>query len=377
MAGLDAQRAPGGHIATMLTRQVSPIWMDTSTTTQCAEISAAVGGATVLAAHTGSRAFERFTGPQIRKFAFGDPDGYRRTGRVHLVSSFLASLLIGADAPIDPGDASGMNLMDLASRQWWPDAVQATAPDLAAKLPSIAAASSVAGILSPYWRRRHGLPPVPVVTWSGDNPCSLVGVGLVREGRVAISLGTSDTIFGPMTTPRVDRNGTGHVFGSPTGDYMGLTCFSNGALAREHVRDAFGLTWADFSRALNNTPPGNCGRMLVPWFAPEITPSVATPRVRRYRLDATDGPAHVRAVVEAQQLAMARHSRWMGVDVDAILATGGAAANIQILQVMADVFGADVYRSTVSNSAALGAALRAWHGHALTTAAPLSWISCA
>jgi sugar (pentulose or hexulose) kinase len=40
---------------------------------------------------------------------------------------------------------------------------------------------------------------------------------------------------------------------------------------------------------------------------------------------------------------------------------------------MADVFGADVYHSTVGNSAALGAALRAWHGDALASGTPLSW----
>jgi xylulokinase len=373
LSRLDPQRPPGEQIAPLLTRPVSPIWMDTSTTAQCAEISAAVGGPAVLARHTGSRAFERFTGPQIRKFAREDPEAYRRTGRVHLVSSYLASLLIGGDAPVDPGDASGMNLMDLASRRWWPDAVTATVPGLASKLPAIAAASSSAGTVSPYWQARRGLPAARVITLSGDNPSSLVGVGLVREGRIAISLGTSDTIFGPMTTPRVDDDGTGHVFGSPTGDYMGLTCFSNGSLARERVRDAFGMTWADFSRALRDTPAGNDGRILIPWFVPEITPPVATPRVSRYRLDAADGSANVRAVVEAQQMAMALHSRWMAVTIDTILATGGAAANTQILQVMADVFGANVFRSTVTNSAALGAALRAWHGDRLASGTPLSW----
>ncbi|MFH7813362.1 hypothetical protein ACH0C8_15735, partial [Acetobacter lovaniensis] len=91
-------------------------------------------------------------------------------------------------------------------------------------------ASTVIGTLSPYWQTRYGLPPAKVVTWSGDNPCSLVGVGLVREGRLAISLGTSDTVFGLMREPRVDATGTGHVFGAPTGDYMGLTCFKNGSL---------------------------------------------------------------------------------------------------------------------------------------------------
>ena len=109
----------------------------------------------------------------------------------------------------------------------------------------------------------------------------------MREGRVAISLGTSDTIFGLMTEPRVDTSGTGHVFASPTGDYMGLTCFSNGSLARERVQDAFGFTWTDFSRALDVTPAGNQGRVLIPWFEPEITPPVADPRVHRYRLPQT------------------------------------------------------------------------------------------
>jgi xylulokinase len=347
--------------------------MDSSTSAECAHITREAGGAPELAARTGSRAFERFTGPQIRKFATTEPAAYARTGRIHLVSSFLASLLAGHDAPVDPGDASGANLMDLASGQWWPRALEATAPGLERRLPAIAPSSSVVGTLAPYWRQRHGLPAAKVVTWSGDNPCSLIGVGLVREGRVAISLGTSDTIFGLMKEPRVDPGGTGHVFGAPTGDYMGLTCFSNGSLARERVRDAYGLSWQGFSEALASTPPGNRGRLMLPWFEPEITPTVLRSGVRRLRLNPGDAAANVRAVVEAQQMSMAIHSRWMGVAIETIHATGGAAVNDDILRVMADVFGADVYRSRVANSAALGAALRAWHADALAEGRPLPW----
>ena len=204
-----------------------------------------------------------------------------------------------------------------------------------------------------------------VAAWSGDNPCSLVGLGLVREGRVGVSLGTSDTIFGLMREPRVDAGGTGHVFGSPTGDFMGITVFSNGSLARERVRDRYGLTWAGFTRALEASSPGNGGALMLPWFEPEITPAVAVPGVRRRGLDEHDAPANVRAVVEAQMMALLLHSRWMGVAVDVIHATGGAAANTGILQVMADVFGAEVRRLEVSNAAALGAALRALHAHRL------------
>jgi xylulokinase len=373
LAAFDHQRPLAAQVPALLARPVAPIWMDSSSAAACAAITDAVGGAGPLAQRTGSRAFERFTGPQIRTFALADAAGYAATDRIHLVSSYLASLLIGAHAPVDRGDASGANLMDLRDGRWWPLAVDATAPGLARKLPPIAPSTMVAGRLSPYWQRRYGLPPTRVVVWSGDNPCSLVGVGLVREGRVAISLGTSDTVFGLMTEPRVDPGGTGHVFAAPTGDFMGLTCFSNGSLARERVRDEYGLTWADVSRILETTAAGNAGRLLIPWFAPEITPPVARPGVRRYRLAASDAPANVRGVIEAQQLAMRLHSRWMNVAIDAIYATGGAAVNTPILQVMADVFGAPVYRSSVGNSAALGAALRAGHADRAASGQPVSW----
>ena len=373
LANLDSARPVAEQIAPLLSRTASPIWMDSSTAEECREITAAVGGAGPLSTHTGSRAFERFTGPQIRKFSKTDPRGYAATDRVHLVSSFMASLLVGGHAPLDPGDGSGMNLMDLASSDWWPPAVAATAPDLAAKLPQLRPADSVAGTLSSYWQQRHGLPAASLVTWSGDNPCSLIGTGLVREGRMAVSLGTSDVSFGLMEAPRVDASGTGHVFGAPTGAFMGLTVFKNGSLARERVRNAFGMSWTDFSRALSSTPAGNQARIFLPWYEPEITPSVQNPGVHRYGLEERDGPGHVRGVIESQMMAIARHSRWMGVDVDTIYATGGAAANVQILQVMADVFNAQVYQLEVGNSAALGAALRARHADAARSGQPLSW----
>lgn len=345
----------------LLTRATSPIWMDTSTAAECAEIESALGGPRALAQLTGSRAFPRFTGPQIRKFARQDAAAYAATERIHLVSSWLASLLLGVHAPIDHADGSGMNLMDLRAREWADAAVRATAPGLAARLPPLVPSSAVVGTLSPRWRERFGLPPARVAAWSGDNPCSLVGVGAVHEGELALSLGTSDTIFGPMRDARVSADGTGHVFASPTGEYMGITVFRNGSLARERVRDRLGLDWRGFSSALSSTPAGNDGVITLPWLEPEITPPVAPSSViAGDRLAGRPPAAQVRAIVEAQMMAMSLHSEWMGVSPVAIRATGGAAANHEILQVMADVFGVPVRWSPDTGSAALGAALRAW-----------------
>jgi xylulokinase len=368
---LDATRPLVEQLRGVFARVESPIWMDSSTAEECAEITASVGGEEVLVRVTGSRGFERFTGPQIRRFFKRSPEHYAATARVHLVSSFLASLLSGTDAPIDPGDGSGMNLMDLATQDWSQGMVDATAPGLRQKLPRIVPSKTVIGTLTPYWRARYGLPAAKVIAWSGDNPSSLIGTGLVREGRVAVSLGTSDTVFGLMREPRVDVTGTGHVFGSPTGDYMGLTCFQNGSLARERVRDELGMDWAAFSRALDITTPSV--HIVLPWFEPEITPTVPIPGIHRYGPRGSGPNAEVRAVVDAQMMAMSLHSRWMGVEIDTIHATGGAAANRSILQTMADVFGAIVYQLEVGHSAALGAALRAAHGDLAASDSPADW----
>jgi len=373
LAGLDAARPLTEQIRGIFARPVAPIWMDASTATECAEITEAIGGPERLAQMSGSRAFERFTGPQIRRFARLDPANWGRTDRVHLVSSFLASLLTGRHAPADPGDGAGTNLMDIASGTWAPALLDATTPDLLQRLPSLVPSWSVVGPLAPYWQRRYGLPAARVIVWSGDNPCSLIGTGAVRVGRFTVSLGTSDTLFGLVQTPRPDPTGSGHVFGSPTGDWMSLVCCRNGSLAREHVRDTFGLDWDSFSKCLRETTPGNGGAIMLPWFEPEITPPVLERGVRRYGLDPTDPATNVRAVVEGQMMALAVHTRWMEVTPREICATGGAAANPDILQILADVHGADVVRLDVTNSACLGAALRAYHADQRADGVTLAW----
>jgi len=365
---------PTAPLATQLestfSRRESPVWMDASTGAQCRAIEDALGGADAMIALTGSPACERFTGPQIRKFHQEQPDAYKATRRIHLVSSYLASLLAGVDAPIDPGDGSGMNLMDLRHARWSEAALDATAPGLAERLPAIRPSWDIAGRLSPYWQKRYSFPPAPIVTWSGDNPCSLIGTGIIRDGVIAVSLGTSDTVFACTTKP---GGHSSHVFRSPTGDFMNLVCFRNGSLAREWVRLEHGLDWDEFAKLLEASP-GNEGWLMLPWLESESTPRVPHPGLRRFGFDRYDIARNVRGVVEGQMMAIANHAGEVsGHPIEKVIATGGAAANRSILQVMANVFGVDVYRLDVANSAALGAALRAYHADRLAAGEPVSW----
>lgn len=371
LAHLDPQRGLAEQLAPALSRPTSPIWMDSSTTAACADITRAMAEHSGILAATGSAAMERFTGPQIRKFWQQEPAAYAQTQHIALVSSFLCSVLSGRLAPIDPGDGAGMNLMDIQRRTWHPAALSATAPDLAKRLPPLANSGTVVGPISPYFVARYGFSPTArSVIWSGDNPCSVVGLGLVQPGLAAISMGTSYTYFGTLAECQVDPRGEGHVFGSPAGGYMTLNCFKNGGLARARIRDLYGLDWAGFAQAMATTPPGNRGRLMLPWFDTEIVPRVLTPGVHRRDLSADDVAGNCRAVVEAQMMTMCLHAGWMKLRPTLLYATGGASEDRAVLQVMADVFQCPVQRSERTNSAAVGAALIA--AHATEPATPWS-----
>ncbi|GAB5576957.1 xylulose kinase isoform X1 [Prionailurus iriomotensis] len=411
----------------------SPVWMDSSTTDQCRQLEAAVGGAHALSCLTGSRAYEkgaeRFTGNQIAKIYQQNPEAYSHTERISLVSSFAASLFLGSYSPIDCSDGSGMNLLQIKDKVWSRVCLAACAPHLEEKLGSPVPSCSVVGAISSYYVQRYGFPPgCQVVAFTGDNPASLAGMRL-EEGDIAVSLGTSDTLFLWLQEPMPALEG--HIFCNPVGSqhYMALLCgwlwqphksprpvhfpaiprglcwarylavqpdlqpfslgfftkicgFKNGSLMREKIRDeSAACSWSEFSEALRSTEMGNGGNLELSGFyfdVMEITPEI----IGRHRFSAENRkvPAfprdvEIRALIEGQFMAKRIHAEGLGYRVmpkTKILATGGASHNRDILQVLADVFGAPVYVIDTANSACVGSAYRAFHGLAAGTDVPFS-----
>ena len=310
-----------------LSRPLSPIWMDSSTAEECEEIASAIGGDEEMCRRTGSTATQRFSGAQIRRFSKLSPEAWHDTAHVHLNSSFHASVLAGKSVSIDYGDGAGMNLMNLSSEDWDAEIVSITAEGLADKLPSLKPSSTIAGNISPYFVEKYQFnPEAKVALWSGDNPCSLVGMGAASPGKMVISLGTSYTLFAAMEGPVTDPSGFGHVFGNPCGGFMSLICFSEGALALEKLRSELGISWDQFSEAA---------------LSPDSSP--------------------VRSLIDKQFLDMKAHSAWMGESPTTIYVTGGASKNPGICQTIANIFGSNVQRMATSSSAGLGAAMRAAH----------------
>ena len=327
LAGLQSASCLKDQLAPCLSRSLSPIWMDSSTAQECQEIASAIGGNDELCRRTGSTATQRFSGAQIRRFSKLSPEAWQDTAHVHLNSSFLASLLAGKSVSIDNGDGAGMNLMNLESGDWDAEIVNITAESLADKLPSLKPSATIAGNISPYFVDKYQFnPEAKVVLWSGDNPCSLVGMGAASPGKMVISLGTSYTLFAAMEKPVTDPSGFGHVFGNPCGKFMSLICFSEGALALEKLRSELNITWDQFSEAA---------------------------------LSQQQSP--IRSLLDKQFLDMKAHSAWMGESPTTIYVTGGASQNQGICQTIANIFESNVQRMSTSSSAGLGASMRAAH----------------
>ncbi len=260
--------------------------------------------------------------------------------------------------------------MDIRCRQWSRAALDCTAPDLAPRLGSIIASHEPVGKVHRFYVDRYGFNRgCAVIAFSGDNPNSLAGLRLRDGGDIAISLGTSDTMFGSISEP-VPSASEGHIFANPVdpNGFMAMICYKNGSLTRESVRDAHvDGTWPGFNAALAGTSPVNDGYMGFYFREPEITPPILA--TGTYRFDPSDNPVDsflpqvdARAVLETQFLSMRSHSKNIGLTPGRILATGGASQNLSIIKVMAHVMSKAVSTTEVADSAALGAAYRALHG---------------
>ena len=355
--GGDAQQHATVYLAEdgSFSRAESPIWMDSSTGEEVAALDARFGDS--LRRRTGSPAIERFAAAQVMKFAKEDPEGWAKTARVHLLSSFLTSYLAGEDGPIDTGDGAGMNLLNLETLEWDREICDFAAPGLVGKLPRVARPGSEPLRLAERFAKYGLRPGIPVVPFTGDNPASLVGCGAEEPGCAVVSLGTSDTFFAAMRDFRTDPDGFGHVFGNPAGGFMSLSCFKNGSLARERVKEECGVDWKFFDEtAFELTPPGNNGKSAFPYFETEITPRHdATGIEANFDWASASNEVKIRAIVEAQMNNMRERTKWIG-DFGKILVTGGASRSRGIRGVIERVFGAKTETLDVADSAAVGGA---------------------
>jgi xylulokinase len=346
------------------------LWCDTSTAPQCETLIARLGGLPRTIEQLGNGIPPGFTASKILWLKEHEPENYARLATVLLPHDYLAFWLTGR-AHMEWGDASGTALMDVRTRTWRTEALEAIDPGLATKLPTPAHPREAAGVVQPDVARQFGLRGDVVVSGSGDNMMGAVGTGNVADGMVTASLGTSGTIYACSKQPIVDPAGEVAAFCDATGQWLPLVCTMNVTVATEMVRKLFGFDHAALSGAAGSVDAGADGLLLIPFFEGERTPNVPDGTgvwigVRPRTLT----PAHLaRAAMEGATLGLnygLNRMRALGLQPKEIRLTGGGARSAVWRQIAADVFDCPVVCPANEEGAAYGAALHAmwvW-GHA-------------
>ncbi len=354
------------------------MWNDQRTAAQCAAINDQLGEAEVLRL-TGNRMLPGFTAPKIVWVRENEPQVYARAAKVLLPKDYVRYRLTGALLSEVSG-ASGTSLFDVGQRRWSDGMLQAL--DVPREwLPEVTESPVASAAISAEAAGETGLlEGTPVVGGAGDQAAQAVGTGIVEEGLVSATLGTSGVVFAASNAYRAEPEGRlqaychavpgmWHVMGvmlSAAGSfrwYRDALGEAERALERETGRGAYDI----LTEAAAGVPAGCEGLLFLPYLSGERMPH-SDPNARGvfFGLTLRHGKAHMtRAVLEGVTYGLRdllELVRALGVSIEQVRASGGGARSPLWRQILADVFATEIVTVNVTEGAAYGAALLAGVG---------------
>ena len=239
----------------------APTWMDSTATEQARQIEEAVGGQQEMIRMTGGRVFENSTAAQIKKIFQTQRNAYENTEQISLISSLMASLFLGDYAPIDYGDASTTNLLDIRTKRWVTICLHACGNKLAAKLDQPNATHTILGNVSAYSMKRYGFSEhCKLLQFTGDTMQTMIWLAAGKD-EIIMSLGTGDCILKWSDTAEPNLINRALVSGLDQSTYLSLIAFKNGSVTRQRAMEKCCGTWQNFTKILKATPSGNDGNI--------------------------------------------------------------------------------------------------------------------
>ena len=354
------------------------MWNDQRTADQCREMTARIGEDDVIAI-TGNPILPGFTAPKLRWVQENEPEVYERIDKILLPKDYIRYKLSG-EFFTDVSDASGMSLLDVRQRHWaryilnefqWPESW----------LPEVTESPVASTKLSTEAASLTGLPAgLPIIAGGGDQAAQAVGCGIVREGVISTTLGTSGVVFAHSDEYRVESKGRLHAFChavpgkwhlmgvmlSAAGSYQWFRnqlCGEEVNQEKETGRDAYEI----LNEAAASISPGAEGLLFLPYLSGERTP-YPDPNARGsfVGLSLRHTKAHMtRAVLEGVSYGLndsLELMRSMGISPENIVLSGGGAKSPLWRQMLADVFNTRCSMVNATEGAAYGAALLAGVG---------------
>lgn len=356
------------------------LWNDQRTVRQCDEIISAAGGLDALIKATNNNMLTGYTAGKILWMKETEPEHYARTKLIINPKDYIRYLLTG-ELSTEVSDASGFGLYDVRNNHWSYDLIETLGLDRSL-FPPVAESGAIAGFISTEAAQLCGLPAgTPVAAGGGDAVISTTGLGLIKPGRIAVTLGTSGVVAMGLSRLMDNPGGSLQIFrGNQPETFvaMGVTLSAAGSyhwfrnalgryethLAAESGESAFAL----LDRKAGSTAPGADGLIFLPYLNGERCPvNDANAKGGFIGLTSQHDIGHfARSVLEGVAFSMRQVYELMLVQSgsqvtsgEVVLAGGGAASPLWC-QIMADVFNLPVrtvYGSSEGGS--FGAALLA------------------
>jgi len=340
------------------------LWNDTSTAAEARALIDGLGGLQRVIGLVGNGIPPGFTASKILWLKRYEPESYQKLATVLLPHDYLNFRLTGART-MEYGDASGTALMDVRSRHWSREAVEAIDPGLMEKLPRLQPSDQPAGRLLAVASEELGLSrDVLVSAGGGDNMMGAIGTGNTRPGVVTVSLGTSGTVYAFSEKPIIDPQGEVAAFCDSTNNWLPLVCTMNVTVATDLARKVFSLSYEGLEEAVEGVPAGSGGLLFLPYLTGERTPNIPGGSGVLYGLmPGNYEPRHIaRATVEGVTLGLnygLNRLRELCISPTEVRLTGGGARNRAWRKVAADIFDAEAVTLAEEEGAAYGAAIQA------------------
>jgi xylulokinase len=344
------------------------IWCDQRSQQQVDFINSTLGANNVVR-WTANPVLTGFTLPKFLWVRDKEPQAFERARHFLLPKDFLRFKLTD-ELATDVSDASGTSMLDVVNRQWSKEIMTGLGLD-ASILPRLFESREITGRVSEAAAQATGLARgTPVVAGAGDQAASAIGNGIVQQGTVSCTIGTSGVVFAFLKQPAYDPYGRVHTFchAMPNAWHvMGVTQGAGLSLQWFRSQLASGLSYDDLTNEAASSPRGAHGLFWLPYLMGERTPHLdASARAAWVGLTAKHRRADmVRSVLEGvcfSQNDSLEIIRQLGASPTLVRLSGGGAKSAFWHQLFADVFNTPVAILENQEGSAYGAALLALVG---------------
>ena len=343
------------------------LWNDTRTVEQCKYITAKIGEEQLLNL-VGNPALDGFTLPKVLWLRDNEPENYQKLKHLFLPKDYILYKLTGRICT-EMSDAAGTLLLDVKNRCWSEKLCDLLDIDKSI-LPEVLESIDVVDKISKEAAENTGLSQsIKVIAGGADNACSAVGNGIVEEGIILASIGSSGVVLAHTDTMSHDPHGRIHSFNHslPHRWYlMGVTLsagMSMSWLKNEIIRKDYDY----INREAATIEAGSEGVIFLPYLFGERTPH-RDPHARGvfFGLSGIHSQKHLmRSVFEGVSFALKDSLeliKALGVTPRQVRVTGGGGKSPLWRQILADVFETKVSAMQADEGPAYGAALLAGVG---------------